>query len=154
MTWAENFDDMKRGIGCPLCKQDRATEDRFGIQVFRGRYSRAYLQKVEYPPGYTVVEWLGRHVAEPTDLSDEEASAFWLEVLQVGSAVQQVFRPLKMNYQLLGNTIPHLHVHIIPRYEEDPRPGGPFYPEDRGNPSNEEIKAAASRLSDQIARGG
>lgn len=152
LSWAENFEDMKRGEGCPLCKQDRAKEDRFGVRVFEGRYSRAYLQKVEYPLGYTVVEWLGPHVSEPTDLSDLEASAFWLETLRVGRAVDRTFRPLKMNYQVLGNTIPHLHVHVIPRYEADPQPGIPYYPHDRGNPSEEEIRDAAARVSDQITR--
>jgi diadenosine tetraphosphate (Ap4A) HIT family hydrolase len=31
-----------------------------------------------------------------------------------------------MNYQLLGNLVPHLHVHVVPRYLDDPAPGKPM----------------------------
>jgi diadenosine tetraphosphate (Ap4A) HIT family hydrolase len=31
-----------------------------------------------------------------------------------------------MNYNILGNSVPHLHTHIVPRYEDDPKPGWPF----------------------------
>ncbi|HEV3288196.1 MAG TPA: UTRA domain-containing protein, partial [Streptosporangiaceae bacterium] len=36
------------------------------------------------------------------------------------------YEPLKMNYETLGNSLPHLHTHLVPRYTEDPRPGQPF----------------------------
>ena len=65
-------------------------------------------------------------MAEPTELSDEEASAFWFDVLQVGHAIQVVYRPLKMNNQLLGNRIPHLHCLVVPRFVEDVAPGDPL----------------------------
>jgi diadenosine tetraphosphate (Ap4A) HIT family hydrolase len=31
-----------------------------------------------------------------------------------------------MNYETLGNTVPHLHTHLLPRFEVDPAPGRPF----------------------------
>ena len=34
--------------------------------------------------------------------------------------------PVKMNYMTLGNTVPHLHTHVVPRYQGDPAPGGPI----------------------------
>jgi diadenosine tetraphosphate (Ap4A) HIT family hydrolase len=34
--------------------------------------------------------------------------------------------PVKMNYMTLGNTVPHLHTHVVPRYRDDPAPGGPL----------------------------
>ena len=34
--------------------------------------------------------------------------------------------PVKMNYLTLGNTVPHLHTHVVPRYRDDPAPGGPI----------------------------
>ena len=33
---------------------------------------------------------------------------------------------MKMNYETLGNSLPHLHTHLVPRYTDDPRPGQPF----------------------------
>ena len=70
--------------------------------------------------------WRGRHVVEPTELSDAEAATYGREVLRVGRALEAVLQPVKLNYDLLGNSVPHLHTHIVPRYADDPRPGWPF----------------------------
>jgi diadenosine tetraphosphate (Ap4A) HIT family hydrolase len=39
--------------------------------------------------------------------------------------VQQVFNPAKLNVLMLGNSVPHLHAHIVPRYLDDPDPARP-----------------------------
>ena len=53
------------------------------------------------------------------------------ELFTVGRAIEQVMQPVKMNYNLLGNSLPHLHTHVVPRYADDPKPGWPFpFPED------------------------
>jgi diadenosine tetraphosphate (Ap4A) HIT family hydrolase len=45
---------------------------------------------------------------------------------------------VKLNYDLLGNSLPHLHTHVIPRYADDPRPGWPFpFPEEEPPRHNE-----------------
>ncbi|HXZ77721.1 MAG TPA: HIT domain-containing protein, partial [Streptosporangiaceae bacterium] len=41
-------------------------------------------------------------------------------------ALITTYQPLKMNYETLGNSLPHLHTHLVPRYTDDPRPGQPF----------------------------
>ena len=76
--------------------------------------------------GYTLVIWRGRHVNEPTELDEAEAAGYWAEVLAVARALITGYGPLKMNYETLGNSLPHLHTHLVPRYTEDPRPGQPF----------------------------
>ncbi len=70
--------------------------------------------------------WKHEHVAEPTQLSESEAAGYWLEVLQLGRAIEHVYRPAKMNYETPGNNVPHLHTHIIPRPTVDPAPNGPL----------------------------
>jgi diadenosine tetraphosphate (Ap4A) HIT family hydrolase len=70
--------------------------------------------------------WRGHHVVEPTELTEEETSSYWRELRLVATAIEDVMRPVKMNYNLLGNSVPHLHAHIVPRYADDPRPGWPF----------------------------
>jgi diadenosine tetraphosphate (Ap4A) HIT family hydrolase len=59
-------------------------------------------------------------------LSDEAAGAYWADVLRVGRALREHFSPKKLNYETQGNSEPHLHTHIVPRYEDDPNPGGGF----------------------------
>jgi hypothetical protein len=55
----------------------------------------AYLQRASWQLGYTVVMWRGRHIAEPTELAAQEASGHRLEVLQVASALQRHYQPVK-----------------------------------------------------------
>ena len=124
--WPGNWAELIQGIGCEMCQSSRPESDQYGVRVMAGRYSDAYLQRADVQRGYTVVIWRGRHVSEPTELEDTEAAGYWAEVLAVARALIKVYQPLKMNYETLGNSLPHLHTHLMPRYPEDPRPGQPF----------------------------
>jgi diadenosine tetraphosphate (Ap4A) HIT family hydrolase len=46
-------------------------------------------------------------------------------VARVARAVDAEYRPAKMNWFSLGNGLPHLHVHLVPRPFDDERPGWP-----------------------------
>ena len=122
---------MRAGDGCPMCAEGRPEATRGGVRFFAGEVSDAYLNRSDIQRGYTIVVWRGRHVAEPTDLAAADASRYWGEVLTVARAIERAFEPVKLNYNLLGNSVPHLHTHIVPRYANDPRPGWPFpFPEE------------------------
>ena len=124
--WPRNWPDLIRGVGCEMCQAGRPEADRYGVRIRQGRYSDAYLQRADVQRGYTLVIWRGRHVNEPTALDDAEAAGYWAEVLDVARALITFYGPLKMNYETLGNSLPHLHTHLVPRYLDDPRPGQPF----------------------------
>jgi diadenosine tetraphosphate (Ap4A) HIT family hydrolase len=109
-----------------MCTSSEAELGAFGIRVFEGRWSDAYLARHPVRPGYAYVVWKGRHVAEPTELSAEEAAGFWGEVARVAAGVEEQSRPVKMNWLHLGNGVPHLHVHLVPRPTDDPSAGGPL----------------------------
>ncbi len=69
-------------------------------------------------PGFTRVIW-GDHVREWSDLPPD-ARAHLLQVLfLVEQSVRQVLRPHKVNLASLGNVVPHLHWHVIPRFVDD-----------------------------------
>ena len=139
MEWPASFYALKRGEGCPMCAEGRPRETPFGVRIFAGEVSDAYLQRSGIQRGYTICIWRGRHVAEPTELDPAEASAYWLEVLHVGRALEQQLQPVKLNYDVLGNSLPHLHTHVIPRYADDPRPRWPFpFPEEEPPPQPED----------------
>jgi len=122
-----------------MCAQGRPDETPYGARIFAGEVSDAYLQRAAIQRGYTISIWRGRHVAEPTELEPDEASAYWLEVVRVACALESQLQPVKMNYDLLGNSLPHLHTHLVPRYADDPRPGWPFpFPEAEPPPIEEE----------------
>ena len=126
-----------------MCREGRPDETPWGARVFAGERSDAYLQRADVQRGYTIVIWRGRHVAEPTELADEEAARYWLEVLRVGRALEAHLRPVKLNFETLGNSLPHLHTHVMPRYADDPWPGWPFpFPEDQRPPFDEALYAS------------
>jgi diadenosine tetraphosphate (Ap4A) HIT family hydrolase len=102
-----------------------ADETPHGIRVFEGGWADGYLGRHPVRPGYASVVWTGRHVAEPTELSAAEAAGFWSDVARVAAAVEEEYRPAKMNWFSLGNGVPHLHVHLVPRPLDDPRAGIP-----------------------------
>jgi diadenosine tetraphosphate (Ap4A) HIT family hydrolase len=64
-------------------------------------------------------------------------------VIRAAHALETHFHPVKTNYNVLGNSLPHVHTHIIPRYADDPRPGWPFpFPEDDAEPIAESVLRA------------
>jgi diadenosine tetraphosphate (Ap4A) HIT family hydrolase len=149
VEWPPEFYRMRAGIDCPLCGDDRPAENEHGVRFFSGDVTDAYLQRAAMQRGYCVVLWRGRHVAEPTELDTAEATAYWLELLAVGRAVERHFEPVKVNYDTLGNSVPHLHTHVIPRYAEDPRPGWPFpFPQEPpGQRADAELRRDAAALA-------
>ena len=124
--WRDGWAEQLLGRQCVMCDLIGVRENSWGIRVFTGRYVDAYLPRSGSVPGYTVAIWNGRHVSEPTQLGREEAGGYWRETLRVGRAVEQGFEHAKMNYQMLGNTVPHLHAHIVPRPWLDPAPHRPL----------------------------
>jgi diadenosine tetraphosphate (Ap4A) HIT family hydrolase len=131
-----------------MCAEGRPDDTRFGRRIYAGDMSDAYLQRADIQRGYTIVIWRGRHVAEPTELSEGEAAQYWRELLIVGRALEAVLDPVKLNYDILGNSLPHLHTHVVPRYADDPRPGWPFpFPEGEvPNVAEEPFQADAEAL--------
>lgn len=126
MEWSEQFYAWRAGEGCPSCAEGRPDRTRSGERWFAGEACDAYLVRADIQRGLTIAVFRGRHVAEPTQLSDAEAAVYGREVLAVGRAVEAAFAPVKLNYDVLGNSVPHLHTHVVPRYADDPRPGWPF----------------------------
>ncbi len=69
-------------------------------------------------PGSCRVIWK-RHVAEMTDLEEDERRHLMGAVFAVESALRQTLHPDKINLASLGNVVPHLHWHVIPRRRDD-----------------------------------
>jgi diadenosine tetraphosphate (Ap4A) HIT family hydrolase len=45
------------------------------------------------------------------------------EVMRAAEAINDTFQPAKMNFSCYSNAEPHVHWHIVPRYDDDPHPG-------------------------------
>lgn len=125
-AWPDDWADRMAGSDCPLCRSLGGRDNDFSVAVFTGDVAEVRLERRSRLPGYCTVVWRLGHVAEPDELDPGQASRYWAEVVAAGRAVRERFRPVKMNYMTLGNTVPHLHTHVVPRYHGDPAPGGPI----------------------------
>jgi diadenosine tetraphosphate (Ap4A) HIT family hydrolase len=66
------------------------------------------------------------HAVEPFDLPTTDQATFWREAMAVARALSERLRPIKMNYEIHGNTLPHLHMHLLPRQPDDAFVGRPI----------------------------
>src|SRR6266700_1699780 len=125
-TWPLDWEAREAGKGCPFCAEGRVDRNRYGIRIFGGVLTDAYLQRYAPSPGFTIVVWRGdnSHVSDTADLTDEEACAYQNETLAVARALRGHFHPAHVNYLTLGNQIPHLHTNVVLRDVDEPAPGG------------------------------
>jgi diadenosine tetraphosphate (Ap4A) HIT family hydrolase len=123
------WDALVRGEGCPLCAEltKKEDSDEYGYNVADLQLSRLRLNKNQYVKGYCVLI-CHKHVREPYELSRGERGKYFDDMCKSGQVLEKVFRADKMNFQILGNAVPHLHCHIIPRYLDDPAPHRPIDP--------------------------
>jgi diadenosine tetraphosphate (Ap4A) HIT family hydrolase len=90
-----------------------------GEVVWHFPHSVAFLGAWQYYDGYCVL--IARtHATELSGLPDAERRAYLDEMCTLARAVGAYARPRKLNYELLGNQVPHLHWHLFPRSAEDP----------------------------------
>ena len=89
-----------------------------GLLVFKNQQLRV-VQALEagFPAFYRVV-W-NAHVAEFSDLSNENRNSCMNAVVAVEQVLREHLQPTKINLAALGNAVPHLHWHVIARFEAD-----------------------------------
>ncbi|MBH0176785.1 MAG: HIT family protein [Nitrospira sp.] len=88
--------------------------------------TKAYLHDDQFFTGWTVLV-LQRHATELFHLTPTERIQLMEDVNQVATALAQAYGAKKINYELLGNQLPHIHWHIIPRLPTDPAPLEPVW---------------------------
>jgi diadenosine tetraphosphate (Ap4A) HIT family hydrolase len=104
---------------CPLCRKVSAPADLPADElVWAFPHSVALLGPWQYYHGYCVLV-ARRHARELSGLNDAERRTYLDEMCLLARAIEETFRPLKLNYELLGNQVPHLHWHLFPRSSDD-----------------------------------
>jgi len=124
--WPADFARKKSGESCPQCEGGRVAETEHGVRYFEGAHADGYLQKHGPTLGYSVVIFRDRHVGDLQSMTAGEHAGFWTDVSSVAKAIEAAFGPIHLNFQILGNQDPHVHVHIVPRYDPDPAPSLPL----------------------------
>jgi len=126
----EQWEALVRGEECPICADLALNEykNAYGYTIADLSISRLRLSKNQSVPGYCFLI-CKKHVREPYDLNQEERQLFFNDLMRAAQAIETVFNPIKMNLEMQGNIVPHLHCHIKPRFYGDPAPGAPIHPD-------------------------
>lgn len=110
---------MPHDPNCQFCKSIANPETTWGQEVvWRFPHSIAILGPWQYYTGYCLLV-SREHASELSQLGPNR-SAFLQEMALLAEAIEDCFQPHKLNYELLGNLVPHLHWHIFPRATDDP----------------------------------
>jgi diadenosine tetraphosphate (Ap4A) HIT family hydrolase len=114
-------------VSCPFC-QKLAALDQLPAEelVWQFPHSVALLGPWQYYQGYCIL--IARaHATELFHLHEDVRRAYLDEMTTLARAIADCFGPQKVNYELLGNQVPHLHWHVFPRYAEDPEASKPVW---------------------------
>lgn len=106
--------------GCPLC------DEAGGRLVFDAAKFRVIHAAEEGFPAFYRVVWKD-HVAEWSDLSAADRALCMEAVAVVEQSLRGVLAPAKINLAALGNMVPHLHWHVIARFDWDNRFPSPVW---------------------------
>lgn len=123
MSFHSNYEKWERRSkveNCPVCNAAPMPEGM--IDLYELPHSWLNSEPVE------CIKWACHvtakyHGIELYDLKDDELLGLMKDVQLYAKALKNVTHAVKINYEIHGNTIPHLHIHLYPRYMEDPFPG-------------------------------
>jgi diadenosine tetraphosphate (Ap4A) HIT family hydrolase len=154
-TWMprDEWDALVRGESCPLCQELQSVipVNQYGYTITDLPMSRLRLASNQFVRGYCVLI-CKQHVQEPYHLPRTQYLQFFADMTLAAQALERVFQPIKMNFELLGNAVPHLHAHILPRYYGDAAPGRPIQPDmDTLQLTTEEAEARVQAIREVLA---
>jgi diadenosine tetraphosphate (Ap4A) HIT family hydrolase len=147
------WDELKRGVGCPLCGENRPSNFHWFVRTLR--MATLYLTQEQAYRGSSALIVDARHVSHISELTADEWSLVAQDLRDSERAVLRAFAPDHINIECLGNTVPHLHWIILPRYKTDGRWGQPIWTTSRSEMRQEylaesEYVICVRRLQDAL----
>ncbi|MFT3754197.1 MAG: HIT family protein [Paludibacter sp.] len=115
---------MEKAPDCLYCQRNDLQKSLM-IEICDLNASTLFLFKEQSHPGRCVVAYKD-HVKELFELSETDRNAFMADVCKVAEAIQKAFSPAKINYGAYSDKLPHLHFHIVPKYDGEFEFGGIF----------------------------
>ena len=112
-------------MGCFYCDEHHEGREAIMFKVGDMKAGTLYLFKDQAHKGRCVVA-VDEHLSELSDLTPEQRHAFMDDVADVAGAVKKLWGCTKINLGSFGDSNPHLHFHIVPKYEGGFEFGGSF----------------------------
>ena len=109
---------------CSYCSEGELL-DAFGIKIGELPMSKVILFKEQSHRGRVIVA-CKRHVDDITMLAAEERAQYMEDVNRVAGILHELFHPDKINFGAYGDTMHHLHFHLVPKYKDGFEWGGVF----------------------------
>lgn len=109
---------------CHYCQKGPAL-DALMIEIARLSVSTLYLFREQSHPGRAIVAY-DEHVGDFAEIPAERRKAFFDDVARASRALKVAFNPDKINYGAFGDTLQHLHFHLVPKYRDAFEWGGVF----------------------------
>jgi diadenosine tetraphosphate (Ap4A) HIT family hydrolase len=126
VTTAAEWASRVAGDRCPLDAPRPDSNEHWDF-LAKLTVSSLYLSKNQTYRGQCQLIFDPRHVARIDQLSRPEWASLTADLYLAQQAVMCAVRPDHLNVESLGNVVPHLHWHIIPRYVDDPKWGAPIW---------------------------
>lgn len=95
------------------------------IEICELPYSKVYLNRDQKHKGRCIVMLKG-HKTEYFQITPEENAGYFAELAKVAKAIYDLYHPDKLNYATYGDGVPHVHVHVVPKYKDGLNWGSPF----------------------------
>ncbi len=108
---------------CPVCNNDDSPSDIVTIKEMEYSWVEASIHAQGCLWGKCHV-LSKKHFIELHDIPEQDMLNFMKDIQKVGKALKTVSKAIKINYELHGNSMPHLHMHLFPRYIDDAFPSG------------------------------
>ena len=124
--WSLDWNDLRAGKHCPLCDRKGVTAPYWTV-VGQLSVSTLTLSHDSRFRGNAVLIFDPRHVTCYEDMTDAEYTAYMDDLRRAARAIKEVVKPDHMNYDFVGALIPHMHMHIFPRFKTDMKWGMPVY---------------------------
>nr|WP_156942501.1 HIT family protein [Alkalihalobacterium bogoriense] len=139
--------------GCFICQKHSGTIQTAGNTIYENEFVYVgHIDNGENPHylGHVMID-LKRHAPTLADMTEVESAAFGKMMSAVSKALMETEKAEHVYCYVLGDAVPHLHMHVVPRYPNTPKqywgPNGVYDWEEDPMGNKEDVRALCERLA-------
>ena len=119
MWWSDDeWEALVAAEQCGMCVDAHLPANEHSALVAATETSYVRLARNQHHAGYSLVI-LREHIVDLAELVPDQLSHFWADVQRAARVIDEVFRPKKIDYLVMGHRMPHVHCHLLPQHATD-----------------------------------